>query len=164
MIAESISLTGKCSLQTVVSLINQRPNRLRGFTLVELMVVLVILSLLSGVVTFSIQTYLIKSKQNIAKLEIGKMIQALDSFYVSIGRYPSNEEGISILAAKTDDAPQGLLTFVPSDPWGHQYEYRSPGAEDPYEIICFGADKREGGTGGDKDITSMDLTRGKKSP
>jgi general secretion pathway protein G len=134
-----------------------------AFTLVELMVTLVILSMLSAVVTLSVRSYLLKSKQNIARLEISKMMQALDTFFADVDRYPTNEEGLDVLARKSDEFPEALLPFIPSDPWGHSYEYRSPGAEDPYEILCFGADKREGGDGGDKDITSMELSRRKKA-
>ena len=134
-----------------------------AFTLVELMVVLVILALLSGVVTVSIRTYLLKSKQSVAKLEISKMVQATDTYFATLDRYPSNAEGLAILAAKTEDFPEGILTFVPSDPWGNSYEYRSPGTESEYEIVCFGADKREGGTGANKDITSMELSKARKA-
>jgi general secretion pathway protein G len=128
------------------------------------MVVLVILALLSGVVTVNVRSYLIKSKQNIAKLEIGKMVNALDTFYATFDRYPTNEEGLSVLAAKSDDFPEGLISFVPTDPWNHPYEYRSPGVNTPYEIICFGSDKREGGESGDRDITSMQLGKGRSTP
>lgn len=134
-----------------------------GFTLVELMVVLVILAMLSGVVTVSIRAYLLRSKQSVAKIEISKMVNAADTFFATLDRYPTNAEGLAILAAKSDEFPEGILTFVPNDPWGNAYEYRSPGAEDEYEIISFGADKREGGTGANKDITSMELARAKKS-
>ena len=134
-----------------------------GVTLVELMVVLVILAMLSGVVTVSIRAYLLRSKQSVAKIEISKMVNAADTFFATLDRYPTNAEGLAVLAAKSDEFPEGLLTFVPNDPWGNAYEYRSPGAEDEYEIISFGADKREGGTGANKDITSMELARAKKS-
>ena len=140
-----------------------RAARFRGFTLVELMVVLVILAMLSGVVTLSIRGYLLKSKQNVAKVEISKMMQALDTFYSNFDRYPTNEEGLAILAARTEDFPEGILSFVPKDPWKHTYEYRSPGAVEPYEIVCFGADHRDGGEGGDRDITSMSIGRGAKA-
>ena len=136
----------------------------RAFTLVELMVVLVIIALLSGVVTLSVRGYLLTSKQNIAKVEISKLIQALDTFYATFDRYPSNEEGLAILAARTAEFPEGILSFVPKDPWKHPYEYRSPGSIEPYEVICFGADHRDGGEGGDRDITSMAISKGMRSP
>lgn len=141
----------------------QNRKQRTAFTLVELMVVLVILAMLSGVVTVSIRAYLLRSKQSVAKIEISKMVQATDTYFATLDRYPSNAEGLATLAAKTDEFPEGILTFVPNDPWGNPYEYRSPGVESDYEIISFGADKREGGTGANKDITSMELARAKKS-
>ena len=154
---ESVVIITKRSTPTA------RAARFRGFTLVELMVVLVILAMLSGVVTLSIRGYLLKSKQNVAKVEISKMMQALDTFYSNFDRYPTNEEGLVILAARTEEFPEGILSFVPKDPWKHAYEYRSPGATEPYEVVCFGADHRDGGDGGDRDITSMSIGRGAKA-
>ena len=134
-----------------------------GFTLVELMVVIAILALLASIVGVSVKTFLTKSKQNIAKIEIGKFSQALDTFYTSFDRYPTNEEGLQALTEHTDEFTEGLLPFLPKDPWGTAYEYRSPGATQAYEIISFGADKRQGGDGADRDITSMDLLRGART-
>jgi general secretion pathway protein G len=126
------------------------------------MVVLVIVAMLAGIVTVNVQGYLLRSKQNIAKVEIAKMIGAIDTFYAQFDRYPTNEEGLGVLAEKTEDFPAGILTFLPKDPWKHPYEYRCPGTTEPYEILCFGADHREGGEGADLDITSMSLSRGSR--
>ena len=128
-----------------------------AFTLVELMVVIVIIGLLSGVVTISVRSYLIRSKQNVAKMEISKVSQALETFYTTYDRYPTNQEGLTILANKNDDFADGILPFVPQDPWGNHYEYVSPGKTRPFDIICYGADNREGGDGANKDIISDDL-------
>lgn len=125
-----------------------------GFSLVELMVVIVIIGLLSGVVTISVRSYLIRSKQNVAKLEISKICSALETFYITFDRYPTSQEGLEILAEKSDEFPDGLLPFIPNDPWRNAYEYVSPGQSMPYEVICYGADNREGGTGADLDMTS----------
>ena len=130
-----------------------------AFTLVELMVVIVIIGLLSGVVTVSVRGYLISSKQNVAKLEISKLVQAIETFYITLDRYPTSQEGLAILAAKSDAFPEGLLDFLPLDPWGHAYEYVSPGRVRPFEIISYGADHREGGSGGDTDIRSDEIQR-----
>ncbi len=135
----------------------QPSGRRRGFSLVELMVVIVIIGLLSGVVTISVRSYLIRSKQNVARLEIAKISGALETFYGEYDRYPTNEEGLEALVEETTAFPDGLLTKMPKDPWGHEYEYHSPGADAPYDVICFGADHREGGTGADTDISSEDL-------
>lgn len=126
-----------------------------GFSLVELMVVIVIIGLLAGVVTINVRSYLIKGKQSVAKLEIAKICQALDSYYAEHDRYPTNEEGIAVVATKSD----GTLNKVPLDPWKNPYEYHNPGRGNdlPYEVICYGADHREGGSGGDADLSSADL-------
>lgn len=136
----------------------------QAFSLVEIMVVIVIIGLLAGVVTLSVRSYLIASKQNIARMEMAKMVQALESFYAAFDRYPTNEEGLQALLEKTDAYPEGLLTFIPDDPWGKPYEYTSPGTEQPFEIVCYGADHREGGTGADLDLRSHELASGGKSP
>ena len=132
-----------------------------GFSLPELMVVIVIIGLLAGVATVSVRSYLVRGKQNVARMEIAKICESLDAFYAHFDRYPTTEEGIAVLAAKTADFPDGLLNKVPTDPWGNPYEYVVPGTTGPYEVICYGADHRQGGTGGDGDISSVDLGQSK---
>lgn len=128
-----------------------------GFSLVELMVVIVIIGMLAGVVTISVRSYLIRSRQNVARLEIAKICQAVDTFYSQFDKYPTNEDGIKALAQKSDAFPDGLLNKVPNDPWGHPYEYNAPGRKGPYEIRSYGADHKEGGTGADTDLSSDDV-------
>jgi len=135
---------------------NQKPARC-GFSLVELMVVIVIIGLLSGVVTISVRSYLINGKQAVARLEIAKLAQATDTFYSHFNRYPTNEEGIAVLAQKSDAFPDGLVNKVPLDPWGHPYEYNYPGRKGPYDLVSYGADHREGGAGADSDLTNSDV-------
>jgi general secretion pathway protein G len=134
-----------------------QPGARTGFSLPELMVVIVIIGLLAGVATISVRSYLVRGKQNIAKMEIAKICEALDAFYAHYDRYPTAEEGIAALAAKTTAFPDGLLSKVPKDPWGYPYEYVVPGGSGPYEVVCYGGDHRQGGTGGDADISSVDL-------
>jgi general secretion pathway protein G len=141
----------------VKSAVRVRRRRRNGFSLPELMVVIVIIGLLAGVATISVRGYLVRGKQNIAKMEIAKICEALDAFYAHFDRYPTTEEGIAVLAAKTTAFPDGLLSKVPNDPWGYRYEYIVPGSSGPYEVICYGGDHRQGGTGGDTDISSVDL-------
>lgn len=129
----------------------------RAFSLVELMVVIVIIGLLAGTVTVGIRSYLVRSKQNVAKMEISKICQAIESFYLEYDRYPTNEEGLEILLQVSDRFPEPLLDRLPSDPWKHPYEYLETGTTPPYEVVSYGADGREGGTGTEADITSKDL-------
>jgi len=132
-------------------------NGRSGFSLVEIMVVIVIIGLLAGVVSINVRGYLIKAKQNTARQEIATIISALESFYGTYGRYPGNEEGLAILTRPSEKMPEGPLQGKLVDPWKNPYQYNSPGANGPYEVICYGADGREGGDGADADISSDDL-------
>lgn len=136
---------------------NASRRRRAAFTLVELMVVIVIIGLLAGAVTLGVRSYLIAGKQNVARMEISKICQALDTFYTAYDRYPSNEEGLEILAQPSDKFADRILNKVPQDPWGHPYQYNNPGRDSPYEVISYGADAREGGDGADQDLVSWDL-------
>jgi general secretion pathway protein G len=123
------------------------------------MVVIVIIGMLSGVVTVSVRSYLISSKQNVARLEISKLSQAIETFFVTYDRYPTSQEGLDVLAARSEAYPEGLLNFIPLDPWGNPYEYISPGRSRPFDVISYGADHGEGGSGADTDIRSDELQR-----
>jgi general secretion pathway protein G len=131
----------------------------RGFSLVELIVVMVILGMLAGLVAVRTRGYLISAKQNAAKAEISNLVKAIDTFYASQGRYPSTDEGLEILTQATESWPEGFINKVPSDPWGNPYEYFSPGSSSPYEIVCLGADGREGGEDENKDFSSESETQ-----
>jgi general secretion pathway protein G len=128
-----------------------------GFSLVEIMIVIVIMGLLAGVVSINVRSYINKAKQNTARQEIATIVHALETFYAANGRYPTNDEGIAILTQPSPKWPDPPLKTVPLDPWGRAYQYNSPGAGSPYEVICYGADGREGGTGADADISSEKL-------
>ena len=125
-----------------------------AFSLLELMVVLVILGLLAGIVVFKTRSYLILSKQNAAKVEISKICQALETYYAAYDRYPTNDEGIAILAKPSEKFSDGLLNKVPRDPWSNPYQYNNPGKSGPFDVVCYGADGREGGDGANLDISS----------
>jgi general secretion pathway protein G len=124
---------------------------------VELMVVLAIIGLLAGVVTLSVRPYLTKAKQTTARREIATICAALESFNIEFGRYPTTEEGLEILRKPNEKFSGPLLTQDPMDPWGSPYEYNQPGRDGPYEVLCYGADGREGGRGADADIVSGKL-------
>ncbi len=129
----------------------------KAFSLVELIVVMVIIGLLSSLVAVQTRSYLIASKQNAARAEIATIVNALETFYADQSRYPTNEEGIEILTSGTASFPDGFLKKTPPDPWGHAYEYVSPATSSPFEVVCLGADGREGGEGADTDISSENL-------
>jgi len=136
--------------------IPRRSNLRAGFSLVELMAVIVILGILATVATVSVKGYLVAAKQGVARTEIASICNGLDTFDTLNGRYPSNEEGIEILAQPSERFPEPILKKVPKDPWGNPYQYIHPGQVSAYEVICLGQDGREGGTGADKDISSDD--------
>lgn len=128
-----------------------------AFSLVEFTVVLALIGLLAGVVTIGVRPMLVRGKQAAARTEIAHIRQALEQFYSVYGRYPTNEEGLGVLRHPTEKITDPLLTQDPIDPWGRTYVYSEPGRTEPYEIMSFGADGREGGAGADMDIVSWNL-------
>lgn len=130
-----------------------------GFSLVEIMVVLVIIGLLASVVTLNVRGYLVNGKRNAAKVDVAKLSDAIETFYISHDRYPTNEEGIGVLTLPSDTMPEPLIDRVPQDPWGRPYQYNVPGREGPYELYSLGADGREGGdlNTAEADITNWNL-------
>lgn len=136
-----------------------RRDRRGGFTLVELLVVLVILSLIMGLVGPRVLSYLSDARAKSARLQIESLQSALDLFYLDTGRYPSTSEGLQALVTRASNVdrwngPYLNQTSVPLDPWGNPYEYRAPGASGPYEIVSYGSDGRRGGTGDAEDIAN----------
>lgn len=129
----------------------------RAFSLVEVMVVLVIVGLLAGLVAVNARHYLTRGKQSAAKTELSTFATALEEYNSIYGRYPGNDEGLMALRQSSDRIPEPLITQDPIDPWGRPYQYVSPASDSAYEIICLGADGREGGEGADADISSLDL-------
>jgi general secretion pathway protein G len=133
-----------------------------GFTLVEMLVVLTIISLILGLVGPRVLSYLGESRVKTAKLQIESFGSALDLFYLDAGRYPSSAEGLAALVQR----PTGVEVWngpyvkggrLPNDPWGHPYLYRAPVENSPpYEIVSFGSDGREGGTGTAADLSNVE--------
>ncbi len=138
---------------------NSKRDKRGGFTLVELLVVLVILSLILGLVGPRVLSYLSDARSKSAGLQIESLSSALDLFYLDTGRYPTTAEGLEALVARVPNAdrwngPYLNQASVPLDPWGNAYEYRSPGDNGPYDIVSLGADGRKGGTGDAADVQS----------
>jgi general secretion pathway protein G len=130
-----------------------------GFTLVEILVVITIIGLIMGLVGPRVLNYLGESKVKAAKIQIESFASALDLFYLDAGRYPSSTEGLGALvqrpgATQSWNGPYLKGAVVPSDPWGHPYVYRSPGEHGAYDIVSYGSDGQEGGTGTAADVTS----------
>jgi general secretion pathway protein G len=131
----------------------------RGYTLVEILVVITIIGLLVALVGPRVLNYLGESKVKTAKIQIQSFESALDLFYLDSGRYPGSSEGLGALVQRgggitTWNGPYLKGGTVPNDPWGKPYVYRSPGEHGSYDIISYGADGQEGGTGAATDITS----------
>lgn len=133
---------------------SRHASRGRGFTLMEMMVVLVLIGLLAAVVAINVRSYLVKGRQTAARADIAVIEQALATFYAEYGRYPNTQEGLEVLVRPTERLPDPPLLKFPRDPWGRPYVYTAPGRTGPYEVICYGADGRERGEGADADITS----------
>jgi general secretion pathway protein G len=136
-------------------------KRRAGFTLVELLVVLAILGLLAGLVGPQVMKFLGTSKSKTAKLQIEDLVATLDLYRLETGRYPSNEEGLEALVAKPSSAanwngPYLKKGNVPQDPWGAEYQFRSPGEHGGVDVWSLGADNREGGDGESVDLKSWE--------
>ena len=133
----------------------------KGFTLVELLVVLAILGLLVGLVGPQVLRHLGEAKSDTARLQIEDLGAALDLFYLANGRYPGTSEGLGALLQQPAsmpawDGPYLKKKSVPKDPWSNDYQYRSPGENTPYELFSFGADGSPGGEGENRDILSWE--------
>lgn len=137
---------------------SREPRRPQGFTLLELLVVMVIIGLLAGFVAPRYFAQVGKSQAKVAKAQINSLEQALDQFRLDVGRYPTSEEGLVSLNAAPPSvegwAGPYLKKAVPADPWGRPYVYEQPGRNAEIDLMSFGRDGREGGTGEDADIVN----------
>ncbi len=130
-----------------------------GFTLVELLVVLVILVLLASVVGPQVIGYLGSSKAKTAKVQIEALSASLELYRLDNGSYPSSSEGLKALVEQPASKPNWSGPYlrkkkVPPDPWGNDYFYRYPGKQAEFDLYSYGADEKEGGTADASDIVS----------
>lgn len=127
-----------------------------GFTLLELLVVIVIIGLLAGYVAPRYFSQVGKSEVQVARAQIDALEKALDQFRLDTRRYPSTEEGLRALVERPSGEPAWngpyLKKFVPNDPWGRPYVYRAPGQGGDFDLFSYGRDGKPGGTGEDADI------------
>lgn len=130
----------------------------RGFTLLELLVVMVIIGLLAGYVGPKLFGQIGKSEQKVAKAQIDALQKALDQFRIDTGHYPRTDAGLAALVQRPADEPRWngpyLAKAVPPDPWGRAYRYRCPGEHADYDLSSLGKDGRPGGDGDDADVVS----------
>ncbi len=128
----------------------------KGFTLLELLVVIVIIGLLAGYVAPRYFSQVGKSEVQVARAQIDSIEKALDQYRLDVRRYPSAEEGLGALVAKPASATAWsgpyLKKAVPADPWGRPYVYRVPGEKAEFQLMSLGRDGKAGGTGEDADI------------
>ena len=113
------------------------------------MIVVVIIGLMAGLVTYATAGYLDRAKRQRARSDIATYAGAIDSYYLAKGSYPPTSGGLAALTPE-------FVKAVRNDPWGNPYQYIQPGTAGPYDIISYGADGREGGTGADADVTNND--------
>lgn len=137
-----------------------------GFTLIEMLVVITIIGLIMGLIGPRVLNYLSESKVKAARIQLQSFGSALDLFYLDAGRYPSTSEGLGALVQRTPgvaawNGPYLKGGSLPNDPWNHPYLYHSPGERAPYEIISYGSDGQEGGSGIAADISTENLTSAK---
>ena len=144
---------------------NCQRNR-RGFTLVELMVVILIIGLLAGIVGRQVIKNIAKAKITTTRAQIAILKGAVKDYYLDTGEYPDEATGLESLVIEppgvTGWDPTGYLDplTLPADPWGYEYNYNYPGEYGVFDIYSYGADGKEGGEGEEADIYDSDVTGG----
>jgi general secretion pathway protein G len=139
-------------------------HKRRGFTLLEVMVVVVILSILGALIVPRVIGRADEARVVATKQDIASLMQALKLYRLDNLRYPTSEQGLQALVARPDTPPVpanwktgGYLERLPKDPWGNPYQYLNPGRRGEIDVFSFGADGAPGGEGNDADIGSWDV-------
>lgn len=136
------------------------PRQSGGFTLLELLIVILIIGLLTGIVGPRFMAQINRSEQTTARAQIDALSKAVDAYRIDMGRYPANDVGLRALVQPANDARWrgpylngAINSEIPPDPWGLPYQYRSPGAQGrDFDIVSLGRDRAPGGAGEDADL------------
>jgi general secretion pathway protein G len=134
-----------------------RRAREQGFTLLELMVVLLILALLASIAAPQVLRHLAKAKSQTAQIQVQALEAGVEFYHVDLGHFPTQAQGLSALIHKPDSETKWEGPYVKKeasliDPWGNPYLYKFPGQHGPFDLYSLGADGKEGGEGEDRDI------------
>ncbi|MBL1273652.1 MAG: general secretion pathway protein G [Marinobacter maritimus] len=140
------------------------PQSSRGFTLIEIMVVMVILGLLVAIVAPNIMGRSDQAKVTVAETQLTNISKALDLYRLDNSHYPSTQQGLEALVSRPSGSPEpknwnpdGYMKSVPQDPWGSEFQYVSPGREGPYDLYSKGSDGQDGGDGDASDISLWNI-------
>ena len=139
--------------------LNPARNALRGFTLIELMVVLVIIGVLAALIVPNVLDRADDARTTAARTDVANLMQALKLYKLDNQRYPTAEQGLRALVSKPTVNPvppnwKPHVEKLPNDPWGRPYQYLNPGVKGEIDVMSFGADGQSGGEGKDADIGS----------
>jgi general secretion pathway protein G len=153
------SVPTPCVEGTAAASAAARGQRQRGFTLIELMVVLVIMGVLAALIVPNIIGRTDEARVTAAKTDIATIMQALKLYKLDNGMYPTQQQGLQALVVKPTTPPipanwKPYLEKLPTDPWGHPYQYLNPGVKGPVDVFSYGADGKPGGEGANADIGS----------
>lgn len=137
----------------------RRRGAARGFTLIEIMVVLVIIGVLAALIAPNVLDRAGDAKVTAARTDVNNLMQAMKLYKLDNGRFPSSEQGLQALVRKPTASPvppnwKPYLDKLPTDPWGQAYQYLNPGVKGEIDIFSFGADGKPGGEGQDADVGS----------